>query len=121
MSTPAPTPIPIPPTVPFLGNVPLVDKQLPLRTFTLLAAQYGEIYGFQYPDGRVTVHVNTHALVAQVSDDKRFEKVINSSLHQVRNLAGDGLFTALGEEESWGVARMSSVLSRCVRLELMVA
>lgn len=38
------TPIPQPPTIPFLGNVTAVDKELPLRSFALLAEKYGEIY-----------------------------------------------------------------------------
>ena len=105
------TPIPIPPTVPFLGNVPLMDKDLPIRTFLLLASQYGELFGFQFPDGRVTLHVTTRALVAQVSDDARFSKTVNRALMEVRNLAGDGLFTAFGEEVNWGKARELLVFS----------
>jgi cytochrome P450/NADPH-cytochrome P450 reductase len=37
-------PIPQPPTIPFLGNVTAIDKELPLRSFALLAEKYGEIY-----------------------------------------------------------------------------
>lgn len=98
-------PIPFPPTVPFLGNVMLMDKEMPLRTFTLLAQQYGEIYGFKFPDGSVTLHINSQSLVAQVSDDKRFKKVINNAMQEVRNLVGDGLFSAYVDEPAWGIAR----------------
>lgn len=98
-------PIPFPPTVPFLGNVMLMDKEMPLRTFTLLAQQYGEIYGFKFPDGSVTLHINSQSLVAQVSDDKRFKKVINNAMQEVRNLVGDGLFSAYIDEPAWGIAR----------------
>lgn len=38
------TPIPQPPAIPFLGNVHNIDKELPNRSFQLLAEQYGEIY-----------------------------------------------------------------------------
>jgi len=38
------TPIPQPPTIPFLGNVTAIDKELPLHSFALLAEKYGEIY-----------------------------------------------------------------------------
>jgi hypothetical protein len=36
--------IPQPPTVPFLGNVTALDKDLPQKSFSLLAEAYGEIY-----------------------------------------------------------------------------
>jgi cytochrome P450/NADPH-cytochrome P450 reductase len=38
------TPIPQPPAIPFLGNVTAIDKELPIRSFQLLAEKYGEIY-----------------------------------------------------------------------------
>jgi cytochrome P450/NADPH-cytochrome P450 reductase len=37
-------PIPQPPTIPFIGNVTALDKDVPLRSFQLLAKTYGEIY-----------------------------------------------------------------------------
>jgi cytochrome P450/NADPH-cytochrome P450 reductase len=38
------TPIPQPPAIPFLGNVTTVESEVPIRSFLLLAKQYGEIY-----------------------------------------------------------------------------
>lgn len=38
------TPIPQPPAIPLLGNINSLDKELPLRSFELLAKKYGEIY-----------------------------------------------------------------------------
>jgi cytochrome P450 / NADPH-cytochrome P450 reductase len=37
-------PIPQPPAIPFLGNVTAIDKDLPIRSFQLLAKKYGDIY-----------------------------------------------------------------------------
>jgi hypothetical protein len=37
-------PIPQPPTIPFIGNVTSLEKEVPLRSFNLLAQKYGEIY-----------------------------------------------------------------------------
>ena len=37
-------PIPAPRTLPFLGNVTQIEKEMPLRSYVLLARQYGEIY-----------------------------------------------------------------------------
>lgn len=36
--------IPTPPSIPFLGHVTAIDREVPLRSFQLLAEQYGEIY-----------------------------------------------------------------------------
>jgi cytochrome P450/NADPH-cytochrome P450 reductase len=38
------TPIPQPPAIPFLGNVTTIESEVPIRSFLLLAKQYGEIY-----------------------------------------------------------------------------
>ena len=38
------TPVPSPPSLPFLGNIASLDRELPHRSFDLLADQYGEIY-----------------------------------------------------------------------------
>jgi cytochrome P450/NADPH-cytochrome P450 reductase len=38
------TPIPQPPAIPFLGNVTTLESEVPIRSFLLLAKQYGEIY-----------------------------------------------------------------------------
>lgn len=101
--------IPQPPTRRFMGNVGLLDQELPIRSFNLLAQQYGEIYKFSLPDGRFNLHVNNHALVHQCSDDKRFQKTLSSPLYEVRNLAGDGLFTAKNDEPNWAIAREFSL------------
>ncbi|KLO19588.1 cytochrome P450 oxidoreductase OrdA-like protein [Schizopora paradoxa] len=98
------SPIPQPPTIPFLGNATLIDKEVPLKSFTLLAQQYGEIYQFAYPDGSIVLHLNAHSLVSQVSDDKKFRKLLSRPLEEVRNMLGDGLFSGRGDEMNWGVA-----------------
>jgi cytochrome P450/NADPH-cytochrome P450 reductase len=36
--------IPQPPSIPFIGNVTALDKDVPLNSFILLAKTYGEIY-----------------------------------------------------------------------------
>ena len=36
--------IPTPPSIPFLGHVTAIDREVPLRSFQLLAEQYGEIF-----------------------------------------------------------------------------
>lgn len=38
------TPIPSPPAIPFIGHINTIDRSLPLRSTSLLAQQYGEIF-----------------------------------------------------------------------------
>jgi hypothetical protein len=43
--------------------------------------------------GNPTIFMTTHALVNELSDEKRFKKNIGAALNEVRNLVGDALFT----------------------------
>ncbi|TDL21939.1 cytochrome P450 oxidoreductase OrdA-like protein [Rickenella mellea] len=97
------TPIPHPPRIPFLGNTTTVETEVPIRSFRLLAQQYGEIYQLDI-FGQQFIHLNTQALVDEVSDEQRFQKRVAGGLRQVRNLVGDALFTADLEEPNWGMA-----------------
>ncbi|KAJ7794087.1 fatty acid hydroxylase [Mycena olivaceomarginata] len=97
------TPIPQPPSIPFIGNVTSLEKDVPLYSFRLLAKTYGEIFQLNIL-GRTVVSVSSYALVNEVSDETRFQKRVSGGLHQVRNLVGDGLFTAQPEEPNWGIA-----------------
>ena len=38
------TPIPSPPSVPFLGHARIIDREVAINSYNLLAKQYGEIY-----------------------------------------------------------------------------
>lgn len=103
--------IPQPPTVPFLANVPLLDLSLPIKSFTQLAQQYGELYQFKFPDGHIVLHVNSQPILKQISDDKHYKKIVNGALEEVRNVVGDGLFSAHLEDPNWGKAR--TFISEC--------
>ncbi|KAJ7740466.1 fatty acid hydroxylase [Mycena maculata] len=96
-------PIPQPPTIPFIGNVASLERDVPLRSFDLLAKTYGEIYQLDMLGNNLIV-VSSHALTNEVSDEARFQKRVTGGLAQVRNLVGDGLFTAQPEEPNWGIA-----------------
>ena len=84
---------------------------MPLRSFRLLAKQYGEIYQLDLlsnnnistallvtclthliSDGKVIV-ISSQRLLAEVSDERRFVKKPFTHLKQVRNALGDALFT----------------------------
>ncbi|KAI0642931.1 cytochrome P450 [Trametes meyenii] len=112
------TPIPSPPGLPVLGNADAIDKDLPAQSLHELAVKYGEIYqltvfgihhahqwGVADVAGDKRIIINTHALMDEVSDEKRFAKKIAANSNQLRNAAGDGLFTArVPEEKNWGIA-----------------
>ncbi|KAK0200256.1 fatty acid hydroxylase [Desarmillaria ectypa] len=96
-------PIPQPPSIPFIGNITSLDKDLPTRGFHRLAKQYGEIYQLNLV-GRVVVFVNSYALVNELSDDSRFRKSVGGALKETRNLVHDGIFTAFNDEPNWAIA-----------------
>ncbi|KAH9899295.1 fatty acid hydroxylase [Cubamyces lactineus] len=97
------TPIPSPPALPFLGHITQIDKDIPQRTFDLLADQYGEIYQLNLIT-RQSIIVASYELQNELSNDKRFQKTVIGALQQVRNGMGDALFTAYPGEENWGIA-----------------
>ena len=117
------TQIPTPPSVPFLGHINTLDKEVPIRSIRLLAQQYGEIFQLSVLGEHLTLgvvdalahfdvlgdkrlFVNSYDLLNEISDETRFRKNINANLMQVRNAIKDGLFTAhVPEEENWGIAR----------------
>jgi cytochrome P450/NADPH-cytochrome P450 reductase len=48
--------------------------------------------------------VNSHRLIDELCDEKRFTKVPTGVLAEIRNGVHDGLFTAKPGEEAWGIA-----------------
>ncbi|CAE7229773.1 unnamed protein product [Rhizoctonia solani] len=99
------TPIPQPPAIPFLGNVTDIDSksELPSKSFTLLAKQYGEIFALNLL-GKPIVAISSVKLAQEVLDEKKFHKAVGTALVEVRNLVSDGLFTAYHGETNWGIA-----------------
>ncbi|OSC96348.1 fatty acid hydroxylase [Trametes coccinea BRFM310] len=97
------TPIPSPPALPFLGHITQLDRDIPQRSFDLLADQYGEIYKLNLIT-RQSIIVASYELLNELSNDKRFQKTVVGALEQVRNGMGDALFSAYPGEENWGIA-----------------
>ncbi|KAI3332740.1 bifunctional P-450:NADPH-P450 reductase [Ustulina deusta] len=98
------TPIPSPPTLPLLGNATQIDPVQSRRSFCDFADKYGEIYRLYLPGGRSIVFANSHRLINELCDEKRFAKKPNGVLEEIRNGVHDGLFTAQPGEEAWGIA-----------------
>jgi cytochrome P450/NADPH-cytochrome P450 reductase len=95
--------IPQPRPLPLLGN--LIDLGADKGIFGLmeLAERYGPIYRLELP-GENLVVVSSQELVDELCDERRFDKKLHRSLQNVRDFAGDGLFTAETQEPNWGAA-----------------
>ncbi|TPX63122.1 unspecific monooxygenase [Spizellomyces sp. 'palustris'] len=95
--------IPQPPSTFLLGNVGEIDSEFPLGSFERLADLYGPIYRLDIA-GRKQTFISSQELVDEVCDEKNFEKGVQGALVELRNLLGDGLFTAYNEEPNWALA-----------------
>ncbi|KAI1385134.1 bifunctional P-450:NADPH-P450 reductase [Hypoxylon trugodes] len=103
MTTQSPSPIPGPPQLPLIGNIYELDFERPVFSIAGLADKYGEIYRLRFPGARLVV-LSTRALVDEVCDEKRFKKIPNEVLTELRRGLHDGLFTAHYDEPNWGIA-----------------
>ncbi len=96
-------PIPHPPKKPVVGNMLSIDATSPIQHLTQLAKELGPIYWLDMM-GKPMVVVSGHDLIEELSDEKRFDKVVRGALRRVRAVGGDGLFTADTKEPNWGKA-----------------
>lgn len=99
MSSPS-IPIPQPPPRPVVGNLPDIDSSKGVLGLVEVAERYGPIVRIQFFN-RSIVAVSSQQLVNEVCDESRFGKMLGIALRQVRQFAGDGLFTAETQEPNW--------------------
>lgn len=99
MTSPS-VPIPQPPPRPVVGNLPDIDSSKGILGIVELAERYGPIVRIQFFN-RSIVAISSQQLVNEVCDESRFGKVLGVALRQVRQFAGDGLFTADTQEPNW--------------------
>ncbi len=99
----ASTAIPYPPRMPFLGNLHQIPKGKLSHYLLETSRAFQGIFELSFA-GKSAIFVTSPDLVAELSDERRFRKVITGGLYFVRALAGDGLFTARSDEENWGKA-----------------
>jgi cytochrome P450 / NADPH-cytochrome P450 reductase len=97
------SPIPQPPTKPVVGNMLSLDSSAPVQHLTRLSKELGPIFWLDMMGAPIVV-VSGHDLVNELSDEKRFDKVVRGSLRRVRAIGGDGLFTADTREPNWSKA-----------------
>src|SRR5690349_8535160 len=97
------TPIPQPRPTPVLGNLPDVDAEKGVLGLMELAREHGPIFRLDLPGADLVV-VSSQELVNELCDERRFDKTLSRPLRQVRDFAGDGLFTAWTDEPNWQAA-----------------
>ncbi|MFO0621050.1 MAG: cytochrome P450 [Polyangia bacterium] len=95
--------IPQPPVRLIIGNAPDIDPEVPLQSMMRLAQELGPIFRLTFPKHSLLA-LSGHSLVAEVCDESRFEKTTKGALDVLRDLGGDGLFTARNDEPNWGKA-----------------
>jgi cytochrome P450 / NADPH-cytochrome P450 reductase len=96
-------PIPEPRGLPLIGNVAALNPDTPVQSMMALARRLGPIFRIRMFN-RSMILVSSQELVAELCDEKRFEKGFHPALAQMRALGGDGLFTAYTDEADWGKA-----------------
>ncbi|WP_223068219.1 bifunctional cytochrome P450/NADPH--P450 reductase [Paenibacillus caui] len=92
--------IPQPKTFGPLGNLPQLNLEEPVQSMVKLAEEYGPIFRLELP-GRTELYISSPKLVADASDESRFDKRVWAPLQKVRSFTGDGLFTSWTEEPNW--------------------
>ncbi len=97
------TPIPQPKAQPILGNALTIDGQAPIAHMLRLAHELGPIFQLDIMGKPINI-ISGFELVDEVCDEARFDKSVRGPLHKVRDIAGDGLFTAFTSEPNWSKA-----------------
>ena len=95
--------IPQPPLHPLIGNLLAINPATPVQSMMGLAKVHGPLFRITLP-GQEMILVNDVALATEVSDERRFGKIIHEVLSHLRDLAGDALFTAASDEPNWAKA-----------------
>ncbi|NLU83752.1 cytochrome P450 [Rhodococcus sp. HNM0569] len=93
--------------IPVLGDLLSVDPAKPVQKEMAMAAELGPLFERKIIGSRLTV-VSGVDLVAEVNDEKHWARALGRPILKLRDVAGDGLFTAFNSEPAW--ARAHSVL-----------
>ncbi len=95
--------IPQPPGQPLIGNALTVDSSRQIQSLMELAEQYGPIFQLDIMGSPIVI-ISGADLVAEVCDEKRFDKSVRGPLKRLRLIGGDGLFTGDTDDPNWSKA-----------------
>ena len=95
--------IPRPKAQPILGNALTIDGGAPIAHMMRLAKELGPIFQLDIMGKELNI-VSGFELTEELCDEARFDKSVRGPLHKVREIAGDGLFTAFTSEPNWSKA-----------------
>ncbi|GJG98099.1 bifunctional cytochrome P450/NADPH--P450 reductase [Cupriavidus pauculus] len=96
-------PIPRDPGWPVVGNLFQITPGEVGQHLLARSRHHDGIFELDFA-GRRVPFVSSVALAAEICDPARFRKIIGPPLSYLRDMAGDGLFTAHGDEPNWGCA-----------------
>jgi cytochrome P450/NADPH-cytochrome P450 reductase len=106
--------IPMPSRLPVLGHLLQLPKGQFIQHLMVVARDHDGIFQLDF-GGRIGIFVHSADLAAELCDERRFRKVIGVALRKVRDFAGDGLFTAFGDEPNWSKAHRVLIPAFSVR------
>ncbi|KOX22977.1 cytochrome P450 [Saccharothrix sp. NRRL B-16348] len=89
--------------VPFLGDVLGTSRRTPVQDTMRLGRDLGPIFTRRFLDQEI-VFVGGGELAADLADESRFAKHLALGVEALRDVGGDGLFTAYNEEPNWKAA-----------------
>ncbi len=96
-------PIPQPKGWPVVGNLPQLAPLEPVQSLMRIAAQHGGIFRLDLMMEK-PIFLGSQALVHDACDETRFVKYLVRPIRILRDVVGDGLFTAETHELNWGRA-----------------
>lgn len=99
--------LPAIPSLPIVRGLPwLLSPEGILNRLLALSEEFRDVGAFRapMPDDREPIFVCSIAWATEICDETRFEKVLDGPLVNIRDFAGDGLFTAHSDERNWHLA-----------------
>ncbi|MDI9901412.1 cytochrome P450 [Rhodococcus sp. IEGM 1409] len=89
--------------LPLIGDVLRLDPRRPVQRETRFVRELGDVFEIDIVGQKIVV-VGGGSAAAEVFDEARFAKAVVPPLSSLRELAGDGLFTAFNTEPAWAQA-----------------
>lgn len=89
--------------MPVIGDALRLDPKRPVQREMEFVRELGDVFEINIVGSKLIV-VGGGAAAAEVFDESRFAKAVVPPVSNLRELAGDGLFTAFNREPAWAQA-----------------